>query len=117
MISQVVIENFKSIGESGVDLELKPLTLLVGPNGGGKSSILEAIAVASQNSPKGKLVSFPSWDSVMHRQSGSKSVIDVYFDWPDQATRPGRRFGSLGHGSIADRHRWKCRMAGSRANR
>ena len=49
MISRVAIKNFKSIGEPGVDLELKPLTLLVGPNGGGKSSILEAIAVASQN--------------------------------------------------------------------
>ena len=34
MLTSAIIENFKSIGEPGVDLELKPLTLLVGPNGG-----------------------------------------------------------------------------------
>ena len=56
MLSRVVIKNFKSIGEPGVDLALKPLTLLVGPNGGGKSSILEAIAVTAQQSPSGKLI-------------------------------------------------------------
>ena len=33
MLSRVKIQNFKSIGEPGVDLELKPLTFLVGPNG------------------------------------------------------------------------------------
>ena len=46
MLSRVIIKNFKSIGEKGVDLELKPLTILVGPNGGGKSSILEASLLA-----------------------------------------------------------------------
>ena len=48
MLSRVTIQNFKSIGEPGVDLELKPLTFLVGPNGGGKSSILDAITLVSQ---------------------------------------------------------------------
>ncbi len=48
MLNRVAIQNFKSIGEPGVDLELKPLTFLVGPNGGGKSSILEAILFASR---------------------------------------------------------------------
>jgi len=42
-ISKIVIKNFKSIGSEGVELELKPLTLLYGPQGAGKSSILEAI--------------------------------------------------------------------------
>ena len=37
MLKEVSISNFKSIGEPGIEgLELKPLTLLVGPNGGGK---------------------------------------------------------------------------------
>lgn len=47
MLSRVEIKNFKSIGKKGVDLEFKPLTFLVGPNGGGKSSILDAIVFAS----------------------------------------------------------------------
>ena len=47
MLSRVKIQNFKSIGDKGVDLEFKPLTFLVGPNGGGKSSILDAIVFGS----------------------------------------------------------------------
>jgi hypothetical protein len=46
MLSHVAIKNFKSIGEPGVELELKPLTILVGPNGSGKSSILESMLLA-----------------------------------------------------------------------
>jgi AAA15 family ATPase/GTPase len=42
MLSRVVIKNFKSIGEPGVDLKLKPLTLLVGPNGAKQAEIEEA---------------------------------------------------------------------------
>lgn len=37
-----MVSNFRSIGEPGVNLELKPLTLLFGPQGAGKSNILEA---------------------------------------------------------------------------
>ena len=79
MLSRVTIQNFKSIGEPGVDLELKPLTFLVGPNGGGKSSILEAIGVTAQGSPTGKVTNFPSWDDVIHKPDGSLTVIDIYF--------------------------------------
>ena len=91
MLSRVKIQNFKSIGEPGVDLELKPLTFLVGPNGGGKSSILEGIAVAAQDSFEGRLVRFPSWREII-RNSSSEAVIDVYYaqvDLPD--VRLGRR--------------------------
>ena len=80
MISRVVIKNFKSIGEPGVDLELKPLTLLVGPNGGGKSSILEAVAVAIQGEFSGKLTNFPSGESILHKPDGLQSLIDLCFD-------------------------------------
>jgi len=41
---RVRAKNFKSIGE--LELELAPLTILVGPPGGGKSNILDAIALA-----------------------------------------------------------------------
>ena len=44
MIKKVSIKNFKSIGLGGVALDLNPLTFLVGPNGGGKSAILEGLA-------------------------------------------------------------------------
>lgn len=45
MLKEVSIANFKSIGPSAISLKLKPLTIVVGPNGGGKSAILEAIIV------------------------------------------------------------------------
>lgn len=48
MIDKLVVKNFKSIGEEGIDIELRPLTILIGPNGSGKSTILESIPVLSQ---------------------------------------------------------------------
>jgi len=49
MITNFGVQNFKSIGEPGVDLKLSPITVLVGPNNAGKTSILEAIAFCSQS--------------------------------------------------------------------
>ena len=48
MLTKIAIENFKSIGKR-VELELKPLTILVGPNASGKSSILEALCLFVQS--------------------------------------------------------------------
>jgi energy-coupling factor transporter ATP-binding protein EcfA2 len=98
MIDRVIITNFKSIGEPGLDLQLKPLTLLVGPNGGGKSSILEAIAVASQQNHSGKLTNFPDWQSVIHKPDGSGVTIDIYFTPYDNQSSGGFRstFGAFG---------------------
>ena len=46
MLTKVKIENFKSIRK--LDLELAPLTILVGPNASGKSNVLEAVAILAQ---------------------------------------------------------------------
>jgi predicted ATPase len=48
MLSKVEIQNFKGFGEP-VRLELRPLTILTGENGSGKTSVLEAIGLLSQN--------------------------------------------------------------------
>lgn len=45
MISEVLIENFKSVQD--LKLSLGRITVLIGENGGGKSNILEALAMAS----------------------------------------------------------------------
>jgi hypothetical protein len=47
MITGISIENFKGIRER-VELELKPLTLLFGPNSAGKSTILHALHYARE---------------------------------------------------------------------
>lgn len=97
MISSVSIKNFKSIGDPGVDLELKPLTLLVGPNGGGKSSILEAIAVAAQQHTKGNITEFPSPPAVYHKGEDAPVAIDVRFAPCNKEENGGYRF-SFGQG-------------------
>ena len=46
-ITRVLLRNYKSIAACAV--ELHPLTLLVGPNGGGKSNFLDALRFVSQS--------------------------------------------------------------------
>lgn len=54
MLTKLETQNFKAFGER-VSFELRPLTILIGANGSGKSSVLEAIGLLSQNanSPEG----------------------------------------------------------------
>ena len=47
MITAIEIENFKAFGERQ-RIELRPITLLFGPNSGGKSSVLHAIHAARE---------------------------------------------------------------------
>ena len=79
MLSRVKIQNFKSIGEPGVDLELKPLTFLVGPNGGGKSSILEAIGVTVQRADGRQLTSFPTKQDILPVGEGLQSSTEIHY--------------------------------------
>ena len=50
MLTKLGIQNFKAFGEQ-VDFNLKPLTVLTGANGAGKSSALESIGLLSQSAP------------------------------------------------------------------
>ena len=79
MLSRVKIQNFKSIGEPGVDLELKPLTFLVGPNGGGKSSILEGIGITVRRGDGLQLTDFPAKHHILPEGEGFQSLTEVYY--------------------------------------
>ena len=46
-IDHLIIENFKGIAERA-EIEIKPITLIIGPNSSGKSSIIHALACLSQ---------------------------------------------------------------------
>lgn len=46
MIKGIYIENFKGIGEPGIQLDLEPVTLLFGSNSAGKSTIFHAFLYA-----------------------------------------------------------------------
>ena len=47
MFKQLRIKNFKSLADTG-DLELRPLTILVGPNSSGKSALFKALLALKQ---------------------------------------------------------------------
>jgi putative AbiEii toxin of type IV toxin-antitoxin system/AAA ATPase-like protein len=50
MLTRLQIQNFKTFGEQ-VEIDLRPLTVLTGANGVGKSSALESIALFAQSTP------------------------------------------------------------------
>lgn len=54
MLKKIRIENFKCLRDT-TDLEIRPLTLFVGPNSSGKSSILQAILALKQTVESGDM--------------------------------------------------------------
>jgi len=88
MLTKIAIENFKSIGRR-IEIELKPLTIFVGPNASGKSSILEALPLLVQSIGESRydyrgerypyLVSYPSFEDIAHkRNSENKMSIEIH---------------------------------------
>lgn len=73
MIERLTVQGFKSIGDDPVDLELRPVTILVGKNGSGKSSLIEALGFLAESwagrgsPPHGELVDALSYESVCHK--------------------------------------------------
>ncbi len=45
MLSQIALRNLLSFGPTGIDLPLRPLNVLIGPNASGKSNLIEAISL------------------------------------------------------------------------
>lgn len=76
MIRKLLVGNFKCIKE--LEIDLAPLTIFVGPNGSGKTSILESLALMSQcfkkNVParsndaiKGELIEYDGLRSILYK--------------------------------------------------
>jgi predicted ATPase len=49
ILKKLSVQNFRAIGPNSLDIDLAPLTVLVGENGSGKSSLLQALAVTAQS--------------------------------------------------------------------
>lgn len=45
MLSRIKLQNLLSFGPNGIDLELRPLNVLIAPNASGKSNLIEAISL------------------------------------------------------------------------
>lgn len=85
MIKSLSIRNFKALRE--VDAELRPLTVIVGPNASGKSSILQAISVLSWHVSKFHSTLEPprEWSLPLLRSQNSlgNSIIGCRFEIDD----------------------------------
>ena len=103
MLTKIAIENFKSIGRR-IELELKPLTILVGPNASGKSSILEALPLLIQSIGTSgydyggehypHLVSYPSFEDIAHkRNSENKMSIEIHVKLEEGKRKTLSEFG------------------------
>lgn len=85
MITNISIANFKGIGER-VSLELKPITLLFGPNSAGKSTVLHALHYAreiferhnldpDQTITGGKYIDLGGFASFVHHHDKTREVV------------------------------------------
>lgn len=85
MITGISIENFKGIRDR-VELELKPLTLLFGPNSAGKSTILHALHYAREvfqrrnldaheTTSGGDFVDLGGFHNLVHGQDRERNVV------------------------------------------
>ena len=69
MIESIEIQNFKSVGELQ-RIPFAPLTLLLGPNSAGKSSVMDALAAFAH-------VTRPPWASKPVSMGGRPQKIDL----------------------------------------
>lgn len=85
MLSSIFLEKFQGFA-NGTPIELKPLTLIFGPNSSGKSSIIRSIRfaqqsftsnpnlVANQMLPSGFSVDLGTYTTLVHRHDTSNTV-------------------------------------------
>lgn len=90
VVKKILLENFKAFDV--LEIEFKPLTILVGPNNGGKSSILKSIALIKQtlNSSKSDILTFKDmmnfgdFESILHHDhKNQKKEIRFRFDFEE----------------------------------
>lgn len=88
MIKKIILENFKAFQYAEIDI--KPITILVGPNNGGKTSLLRSISLIQQtlrgsSADVLKLrgaINFGDFNDIFHQNSENKE-IRFRFDFDD----------------------------------
>lgn len=84
MLTRLGLRNFKAFGDEMQYADLAPITLIYGPNSGGKSSIIQALLMLKQSSeaagrfsvmelvPRGSDVDLGSIDAFIHNHDASR---------------------------------------------
>ena len=92
MLTGIGLRNFKAFGERMQELPLSKITLIYGPNSGGKSSIIHALLLLKQSLndgyqnrdknlvPNGDLVDLGSWQSLIYKHDTDRDVcMDIKY--------------------------------------
>ena len=87
LLTEIALENFKSHRQETV-VKLNPLTVLVGPNNSGKSSIVQALLLLKQT------LEFPRVEIPLHLAGvvEANSLREITYGWPVGSTFIGPRF-------------------------
>jgi predicted ATPase len=106
MIKKWTIGNFKSINKA-IELDIAPLTLLVGPNSSGKSTVLQSILLIAQTlaskrtdrqlSLNGEFVHLGSFDDLQHLSTAINGRVlkNPYFTIGFELERPNKMDESI----------------------
>lgn len=93
ILKSLTLQNFKAIGEEPVRIDFKPITLLFGPNSGGKSTVIQALHYLREifetknvNPDRtligGKAIDLGGFEKIVHRQDLKRAVrlrVDIDF--------------------------------------
>lgn len=71
---KIKIENFKPFNEKGLEIHLAPITLLYGRNNSGKTSVLQALDLASRVIRREE-ISPAEFQSLVHRQEIDREIV------------------------------------------
>lgn len=96
MIKNIHIQNFKSLKDTG-KLEIKPLTILVGANNSGKTSILQALMLIKQSLESqsyydpiilhGKYLNLGSFEEMIFNQEFQENKLKIAIEFRGGASR------------------------------
>jgi predicted ATPase len=92
MLKKLRLTNFKAFGDPGLEIEPGLITVLIGPNGTGKSSVLQALLLLKQQGfgdgplvTQGRFVDFGTYSDLAHdHRSDLFLECEMLIDKPDQ---------------------------------
>ncbi|BFP41170.1 hypothetical protein FGF1_20150 [Flavobacteriaceae bacterium GF1] len=100
-LKKLIIKNFRSIGEEGVEIDLDEIVVLVGPNNVGKSSILRAYELVMLGDNKAAMLTIEDFPN---RQTINHPIIELYTVVYDNS--PGEKWIIDDNGEKLVKERW-----------
>lgn len=103
MIKSIRIKNFKSLRDTG-NLDIKPITLLIGPNSSGKSSLIQFIILLKQTADSrliespillnGDYIELESYKNIIYKHD-TKNTLEFSFTLDKMEKRHERFFSGI----------------------